>query len=423
MEPEKQTRFDLSFDGAAYAASVYALAGSADSQVAELRRIVGDSIIDRVLKFDPQPMIMKAVDILDEGDMKNGLRTWIWGRWGFYLTQTTLQTKLAPVLKLAPGYRGHMSSGDHQDAVLRTLWCDLDSSTGKLTAIVHVLPRDMNLRAAIAEAVEMGTVEREYRLSLAPRELTFDKTDSNMIIGFGDVHQQKEMSLDLVRYTGTKAARMKTAMMLNADDTDNKDTVRGGRAMEFAFKSLDELRNSDVVQMVVDQEVNKKLNTLSADQQMKVLSGVPVETLLKHEAVKPFATRQTREEVLKSLSADELKGALSANTELMRAATEQVEAQVKNLNELEEKCLTHLKETMKLSEADANKLWLMNGATICSLKDPIAECDRLGKLFVGALSGDAAPNATGVTTKAEQKPGKAENFEDGVKRLKALRGF
>lgn len=420
----------LAFDGQSYAAECFSLGAGTEDALRELRGLVGETLVNKILESDPQPMILKATDILDEVGPVNGQRVWEWGYWKFQVTESVLMSKLAPAMRGAPGYRGHLASSEHRDASLRTLWFGLDRQTNKLSAIVYILPGDASLRAGIRNAAAFGNLEREYRLSLAPRTLTFDKKDSNQIIDFGDAQEKKEISLDLVRFTGTKGARMKSPMMLSAEQSKNRATGSGGKKMaRYEFDTLKELVADADVQEYLNGQVQQRLGALSAEQQMKVLAGVPVETLLAHEAVKPYASRPTRDDVLKSLTADELKAALSANEDLLGAATEAVAENQAKREEIQKSSLKIFAD-LGLPEADGASLYLLMGSQIVAAKDPAAEAKRIGELRLSSLGGKPG----GADLKGKQggsaAPAEAIDAGDsagllakGRERLKSARGW
>lgn len=426
----KQKTYSLTLDGGkAYALSSYSLAQDREAALTRLRSQVGSGMMDTVLSLDPEPMILKAVDLLDETDSVNGERTWLWGYWKFQVSQSVLLSKLAPAMKAAAGYRGHLPSGEHKDSVIRTLWFGLDPETNSLSAIVYVSRRDEQLRAGILEAIAFNVLEREYRLSLAPRDLTFDKNDPNRIIDFGDASAKKEISLDLVRYTGTKAARMKSAVLLSAEEADEADYTiqlpgKGGRKMRYEFESIADLMKDPDVQLSVDREVEKRLAALTGEQLGKVLSAAPLDQIKGLPAVKPYFERPTKEEVLKTLSAEDVKAALSGNHSLLAAAGEVMESVTEKYDETQRTSLELMtSEEIGLTARQAATVWALAGGEILLSKDPLVVVKQKAEAYKLSMGGSVGPVSVKGGVVAGGAPESAEAIlTAGRDRLNKFRG-
>jgi hypothetical protein len=179
------------------------------------------------------------------------------------------------------------------------VWVGMES--GSPTCYEYIHAGDGTLRKAIRLANAKGTMGREFPQSL--RVFLGVNPQTNQVNKWIDVD---EWSNDLVRVRGTKGSGIK-GVLLNKREGDPAMPV-------YTFNNDEELMNSQVVKALVESRAKELIGDTAKVKEITL--SAPLDMVRERKDVAEMFARPTREDVLKSLKADEIQVALSGNSEL-----------------------------------------------------------------------------------------------------------
>lgn len=382
--------FKLDVSPEHYSASLFRLKDGEDPLKNEVLLLAFGGSLPNVLAEDPAPMLFKARHLLDpyEG-MYLGKPAFYFGKnkYGFIVTLDVWEREFVPSLTGAPHFPGHQT--DTYEAELGHLkWVGLDD--GVPSALIY--PTDEDYRRRLRLAAAQGVLSKTFPVSLAMQlQVKLNRTTGKKeVVG---VQRKDQVSLDLVRWTGTERARIEEPELLNSGKVYTM--------LEIKVESLSDLLTHKDTQRLLQDEVSRLMQ--DPETRKKLFATATVAELSEVNAeVKKLSERKSREDVLKSITKDDLpvlKEHVLSNEELRGA----VAGEITSLNEEVKKFVS---ETAKpILEA---KLGAELAAAQLAAND-FSHCDETR---VHAL-GDAVVSRLGVDAISVSK-GKSQKKESGV---------
>ncbi|MCL4304294.1 hypothetical protein KJZ99_00065 [bacterium] len=296
-----------------------------DRRDALLEFIFG-SKLDRILgeeqRLGSDPMLVLASGFLDRGKLVNGEQTWVFGWYGLWMTTGDYSGFYTKSLVGAPMYRGHIGHEEWHEPPCSIVWAGMRSELSGLgggfggvdepAVIFYPKADETKLRSSLRHAMIMGTMERDFPMSLRhPTGLEFDEQTQRIL----KVRHPKRTSLDFVRNQGTEEAAAEKMMALSA----GQNIETGEQAMRYQFETIEAMLADKDVQRVIAEETTKGVSAaLSKPEKVEeIVLSAPAEVVLKHRGLIGYVKV---DEIVEKISPEQVEQLLSSRPEVMEQA-------------------------------------------------------------------------------------------------------